>query len=141
VRRHQARGLNASAALALLQLMESVTEQLRTTWRLCRAHRQAHAAAANLAGSRLPPVADITEPALPSGNGLPGLIDQGPPPAQPARGTAIFSCPHCGLALSSGDDSCTVVYDVNQWARRCQHPTLQTPALCQLLRAPADRVQ
>jgi hypothetical protein len=55
---------------------------------------------------------------------------------QPLRRTepAAFLCPHCALTLQlKDDDDGTLIYDIPSWHRRCQHKTLESPALCQLI--------
>jgi hypothetical protein len=141
VHRLRACGLNASAALALLHLMESVTEQFRTAWRLIRAYPQPLKIAVDGRQSTRPlaPVAGIAEPLLPPGSGS-GIV-HGQPARQPTRRNAIFSCPHCGLPLGLGDGNGSVVYSVYQWTRRCRYLTLQSAGLCQLLPGPAAALQ
>ena len=43
-----------------------------------------------------------------------------------------ITCPDCGLVVRVTRDAkgSTLIYDVNDWQRRCKHPALDDPALC-----------
>jgi hypothetical protein len=45
-----------------------------------------------------------------------------------------IQCPSCGLSLTIEDvqGSTQITYDPAEWRRRCQHPELDSPALCLL---------
>jgi hypothetical protein len=119
VHRLEAQGLDISKPLALLKLMEAIAHQFRKAWKLMHAQQVRQARLSRTPGGvRSPP------------HGLP-TRKRGPSATKPRREVATFACPHCGLVL--GVSNGALVYDVGQWARRCSHQMLQTPALCQLL--------
>ena len=43
-----------------------------------------------------------------------------------------ITCPDCGLVVRVTRDAkgSKLIYDVNDWQRRCKHPDLDDPALC-----------
>lgn len=53
----------------------------------------------------------------------------GRPPTQQAT---ILTCPHCGLSLKIEHHAGgpILVYDRNEWNRRCRQPDLNSPAYC-----------
>src|SRR5262245_17176203 len=129
VHRLQALGFETEQSLALLKLMESITEQFYTAWRILLAYplplptynamertgemERSQRAAYGLKSSAVP---------------------QPSPPAVDSAPSITFRCPHCGLALGfSKEGSGTIAYDMDQWTLQCLHPALESPALCQLL--------
>jgi capsular polysaccharide biosynthesis protein len=133
VRKLENGGFDITQPRALLQLMEAVTEQFRTTCRLFRTYRPPPPIRREV--SRAPPAPSTerswTRPAAAEA-----------PPAIRATDLATFPCRHCGMALAVARESDgALVYQLAQWRRRCRYQTLQAPALCQLIPKSADAVQ
>jgi hypothetical protein len=116
---HQRRetGLDVGKSIALLEVWEQTVEQFRISRRILQSF-----------GLRLRP-ASLAPHARP-------VCRNSTPLLQPLRRTepAAFLCPHCALTLQlKDDDDGTLIYDIPSWHRRCQHKTLESPALCQLI--------
>ena len=110
-------GLDVGKSMALLEVWEQTVEQFRISRRILQSF-----------GLRLRP-ASLAPHARP-------VCRNSTPLLQPLRRTepAAFLCPHCALTLQlKDDDDGTLIYDIPSWHRRCQHKTLESPALCQLI--------